>query len=39
VSPKAAIRLEGDYRVVRTTGHNNKESRFLVGIVFTHGTL
>jgi opacity protein-like surface antigen len=39
VAPNAAVRLQGDYRVIRTSGHNNKESRFLVGVVLSRGTL
>ena len=38
VAPRIAIRLEGDYRVIRTTGHNNKESRVLAGAVYGFGT-
>jgi len=38
VAPRVGIRLEGDYRVIRTTGHNNKESRFLAGAVYAFGT-
>lgn len=37
IAPKVGLRLEGDYRVIRTTGHNNKESRILVGIVVRSG--
>jgi opacity protein-like surface antigen len=33
VTPKVGIRLQGDYRVIRTQGHNGKESRFLAGVV------
>jgi opacity protein-like surface antigen len=39
VTPNVGIRLEGDYRVIRTKGHDNKESRFLVGVVFRSGRL
>src|SRR5262245_14085441 len=38
-APNVAVRLQGDYRIIRTSGHNNKESRFLVGIVLSRGTL
>jgi Outer membrane protein beta-barrel domain len=38
VAPRIAIRVEGDYRVIRTTGHNNKESRVLAGAVYAFGT-
>jgi len=37
VTPNVGIRLEGDYRVIRTKGHDNKESRVLVGVVFRSG--
>jgi hypothetical protein len=33
------VRLQGDYRIIRTSGRNNKESRFLAGIVFSRGAL
>lgn len=39
VARNAAVRLQGDYRIIRTSGRFNKEPRFAVGIVFTHGTL
>lgn len=39
VAPNVGIRLEGDYRVIRTSGQDNKESRFLVGVVFRYGQL
>jgi opacity protein-like surface antigen len=34
VHPNLAIRLQGDYRVIRTTGANNKQSRLLTGVVY-----
>jgi len=37
VTPKAGIRLQGDYRIIRTQGVDNKQSRFLVGLVFWPG--
>jgi opacity protein-like surface antigen len=37
VTPKVGIRLQGDYRVIRTQGHNGKESRVLAGVVFRSG--
>jgi hypothetical protein len=37
VRPKVGIRLQGDYRVIRTQGHDSKESRFLAGVVFRSG--
>ena len=37
VTPRFGIRLEGDYRVIRTQGHDGKESRFLAGVVFRSG--
>jgi len=39
IAPGAAIRLQGDYRIIRTSGQNNKQSRFLAGIVLSGGTL
>ena len=38
VARNAAVRLQGDYRIIRTSGRFNKEPRFALGIVFTHGT-
>ena len=38
VRPKLAIRLQGDYRVIRTTGANNKQSRVLTGVVYNFGS-
>ena len=38
VTPKVGVRFEGDYRVIRTTAHNNRESRFLAGVVYALGT-
>jgi hypothetical protein len=34
VGPRVAVRLQGDYRIIRTTGHNNNQSRFLTGLVY-----
>jgi opacity protein-like surface antigen len=34
-----ALRVQGDYRIIRTSGRNNKETRFLAGIVLSRGTL
>jgi hypothetical protein len=39
VTPKVGIRLQGDYRVIRTQGVDNKQSRFLAGVVFWSGQL
>jgi len=39
VTPNVGIRLQGDYRVIRTSGHDGKESRFLAGVVFRYGQL
>ena len=39
VTPRAGVRLQGDYRVIRTSGIDNKESRFLVGVVLRYGQL
>jgi hypothetical protein len=38
VTPRVGVRLQGDYRIIRTTGHNNREPRFLAGVVFSRGT-
>jgi opacity protein-like surface antigen len=38
VAPGVALRLQGDYRIIRTSGRNNKESRFLGGVVLSRGT-
>jgi hypothetical protein len=37
VMPRVGIRLQGDYRVIRTQGHDSKESRFLAGVVVRSG--
>ena len=39
IAPNTAVRFQGDYRIIRTSGRNNKESRFLTGIVLSRGTL
>jgi hypothetical protein len=39
IARNTAVRLQGDYRIIRTSGRNNKESRFLVGIVLSRGRL
>ena len=39
VARNAALRLQADYRIIRTSGRNNKETRFLGGIVLSRGTL
>ncbi len=39
IAPGAAIRFQGDYRIIRTSGRNNKQSRFLAGIVLSRGSL
>ena len=38
IAPDAAIRFQGDYRIIRTSGRNNKESRVLAGVVYGFGT-
>jgi hypothetical protein len=38
VAPNVGVRLQGDYRIIRTTGHNNKQSRFLAGVVLSRGS-
>jgi hypothetical protein len=37
--PNLGIRLQGDYRIVRTQGHNTNASRFVAGIVWRQGQL
>ena len=37
VTQRVGVRLQGDYRVIRTQGHNGKESRFLAGVVLRSG--
>jgi opacity protein-like surface antigen len=39
VTPNVGIRLQGDYRVIRTQGVNGKQSRFLAGVVWRQGQL
>lgn len=39
VGPKVAVRIQGDYRVIRTTGRNNNQSRVLTGVVYNFGSL
>lgn len=39
MTPKVGLRLQGDYRVIRTQGVNNRQSRFLAGVVFKSGAL
>jgi len=39
IAPGIAVRVQGDYRIIRTSGRNNNESRFLAGIVLSRGTL
>ena len=38
VAPAVAVRLQGDYRIIRTSGRNNDESRFTAGIVLSRGS-
>ena len=38
VGPRVSLRFQGDYRVIRTTGRDNNQSRFLLGAVYTFGT-
>jgi len=37
VTPRVGVRFQGDYRVIRTEGHDTKESRFLAGVVLRSG--
>jgi hypothetical protein len=39
IAPGAAVRFQGDYRIIRTSGENNKQSRFLAGVVLSRGSL
>jgi hypothetical protein len=39
VTPNVGIRLQGDYRVIRTSGRDNSQSRFLIGVVYRFGQL
>ena len=36
--PKVSFRIQGDYRIIRTTGHNNNQSRVLTGVVYNFGS-
>lgn len=36
-TPNLALRVQGDYRVIRTEGHNGKASRVVAGIVWRAG--
>jgi hypothetical protein len=38
VGPRVSVRLQGDYRIIRTTGHNNNQSRALTGVVYNFGS-
>ena len=38
VGPKVSLRIQGDYRIIRTTGHNNNQSRVLTGVVYNFGS-
>lgn len=37
VTPKVGVQFEGDYRIIRTKGRDNKESRLLAGVVIRTG--
>ena len=39
LTPNLGLRLQGDYRVVRTEGHSGKASRVLAGVVWRRGQL
>jgi len=39
VTPNLGLRLQGDYRVIRTQGHDGKASRVLAGVVWRQGRL
>jgi len=34
VGPRLGVRIQADYRIIRTTGHNNNQSRVLTGVVY-----
>ena len=38
IGPRVSVRLQGDYRIIRTTGHNNNQSRVLTGVVYNFGS-
>jgi opacity protein-like surface antigen len=39
LTPTLGLRVQGDYRVVRTEGNNGGASRFLAGVVWRQGAL
>jgi opacity protein-like surface antigen len=39
IAPNLGLRLQGDYRVVRTEGHDGKAVRVVAGVVWRHGRL
>jgi opacity protein-like surface antigen len=39
VTPTLGLRVQGDYRVTRTEGHNSKAPRVLAGVVWRYGQL
>jgi len=39
LTPNLGLRVQGDYRVIRTEGHNGKASRVLAGVVWRQGQL
>lgn len=39
LTPNLGLRLQGDYRVIRTEGHSGKASRVLAGVVWRRGQL
>jgi hypothetical protein len=39
LTPTLGLRVQGDYRVVRTEGNNGGASRFLLGVVWRQGQL
>jgi hypothetical protein len=38
LAPRLGLRIQGDYRIIRTTGHNNNQSRVLTGVVYNFGS-
>ena len=39
LTPNFGLRLQGDFRVTRTQGHNGKAPRFVAGVVWGHGQI
>jgi hypothetical protein len=37
LKPRVGVRLEGDYRIIRSSGNNSKEPRFVAAAIFWFG--